>query len=410
MDAARSPRDRHLAEEVESTIGLAADGTSKQKQEADGQAGDAALRRMAEQDGDREGGYAEAGEKVGDKGVLSADVRTLVSGRMISIPKGTQVAVSKVKGEFLVVKLPSGQSARIPSSSFEKSGGGGNQQGGGGGVVKPEPTKPTDPMKDPKSNPDPTNEYAKNATYSEVKGVVAVKGEGDDHEIAPNDVEQGSLGDCYFVAQLAAQAKTNPGRIKDLIKDNGDGTYTVSLFLKDPAKPWQRQKKDIVVDGQFPHSGGSVAYAKPGDRGEQGPELWVMLIEKAFAKHTGSFEGIRGSKTKDGDVFAMMSGEASSSFSPAGVGEDKMLERLAKAVAEGKAVSFGAKNKDSLDEKGQAEAKEAGVVLNHAYALEGVDQKGKTVSLRNPWGVKHLTNFAAEKVIKFYSTVDIAAK
>lgn len=269
--------------------------------------------------------------------------------------------------------------------------------------------KPLSPLQDPAKNPDPTNEYAPNATYGEVKGVVAAKGQDDAHEIDPNDVEQGALGDCYFVAQLAAQAKTNPGRIKDLIKDNGNNTFTVTLHLKDPANPYKRVATPIVVDAQFPQKDGGVAYAKPGDRGNTGPELWVMLIEKAFAKHSGSYELIRGSKTRDGDVFGMMSGANSGSIS-LGLGADLLLQKLSAALTNGQAISFGAKNKNTADEALQGEAKTAGVVLNHAYSLLGVDAKARTVDLRNPWGVRHLMGFSVDNLKKFYDSCDVAAK
>jgi len=272
------------------------------------------------------------------------------------------------------------------------------------------PAKPLDPMQDPAKNPDPTNEYAPAATYGTVKGVVAAKGEGDAHEIDPNDVEQGSLGDCYFVAQLAAQAKTNPGRIKDLIKDNGGGTFTVTLHLKDKAQPWKRVPTPIVVDSQFPQKGGGTAYAKPGDASSTGPELWVMLIEKAFAKYSGSYEQIRGSKTKDGDVFGMMSGVESKSIRPTSLAAPKLLDLLSKALANGQAVSFGAKSKTSADETLQGEARAAGVVLNHAYSLMGVDVAARKVDLRNPWGVQHLMGFSIENLQKFYDSCDVAGK
>lgn len=279
----------------------------------------------------------------------------------------------------------------------------------GDGDVKPRGALPRvqDKLKDPTQNPDPKNEYAPNASYGEVKGVVGVKGAGEANEIDPSDVEQGSLGNCYMVAQLAAQAHANPERIRQLIKDNGDGTFTVTLHLKQGGK---RVPKDIVVDSQFPQKDGSVAYAKPGDRGEQGPELWVMLIEKAFAKYSGSYELIRGSKTRDGDVFGMLSGADSGSISMSSTSKDQLLTRLGKAVANHQAVSFGAKSKTSADEALQAEMKSEGVVANHAYSLMAVDQKAGTVSLRNPWGVKHLDNFPVEKLLKYFNDCDIAAK
>jgi hypothetical protein len=305
-----------------------------------------------------------------------------------------------------------------PRNKKKKNNADGSQQNQTGPAPQVQPAKPVapvtpvapvGPMQDPTKNPDPTNEHAPNATYGAVSGVVAVKGEGDAHEIDPNDVEQGALGDCYFVAQLAAQAKTNPERIKNLIKDNGNGTFTVTLHLKDPARPGQRVATPIVVDGQFPQNNGGVAYAKPGDRGTTGPELWVMLIEKAFAKHSGGYELMRGNKTKDGDVFGMMSGINSGNISLS-LGADVLLQRLSGALTKGQAVSFGAKNTGTADEKLQGEAKTAGVVLNHAYSLLGVDAKARTVDLRNPWGVRHLMAFSIDNLKKFYDSCDVAAK
>ncbi len=275
---------------------------------------------------------------------------------------------------------------------------------------KPEPVaKPTDPMLDPSHNPDPTNEYAASATYMTLSGVIAVQGEGDAHAIDANDVKQGSIGNCYFVAQLAAQAKADPSVIQNLIKDNGDNTYTVSLYLKDKRKPWMRTKTDIVVDAQFPTSNGSsAAYAKPGDVGKNGPELWVMLIEKAFAKYAGHYEEIRGKKTPDGDVFGMLTGVSSGYRTMSALSSDALLDLCEAAVREGKPVSFGAIN-TSASEELQRSAKEAGVVLNHAYALEGVDKGKRTISLRNPWGSKHLFDTDVEIVRKHYSSVRVGA-
>lgn len=279
---------------------------------------------------------------------------------------------------------------------------------------EPEPTvepapKPTDPMLDPSHNPDPTNEYASGATYTTINGVIAVQGEGDANAIDANDVKQGSIGNCYFVAQLAAQAKADPSVIQNLIKDNGDKTYTVSLYLKDKRQPWKRTKTDIVIDAQFPTSNGSsAAYAKPGDVGKDGPELWVMLIEKAFAKYAGHYEEIRGKKTPDGDVFGMMTGVSSGYRTMSALSSEALLTLCEAAVREGKPVSFGAIN-SSASEELQRSAKEAGVVLNHAYSLEGVDKGKGTISLRNPWGSKHLFDTDVEVIRKHYSSVRVGA-
>ncbi len=272
----------------------------------------------------------------------------------------------------------------------------------------PTPAKKLEPMQDPSVNPDPTNEYAASATYATINGTIAVQGEGDAHAIDANDVKQGSIGNCYFVAQLAAQAKSDPSVIQNLIKDNGDGTYTVSLYLKDARQPWKRTKTDVVIDSQFPSTDGrSAAYAKPGDAGSKGPELWVMLIEKAFAKYAGHYEETRGKKTTDADVFGMMTGVTSGYRAMSSLSDDALIRLCEAAVKAGKPVSFGAIN-TSASEELQKGAKEAGVVLNHAYALEGVDAGKRTLSLRNPWGVKHLFDTDVAVVRKFYDGVRVA--
>src|SRR5205085_5846272 len=44
------------------------------------------------------------------------------------------------------------------------------------------------------------------------------------------DVEQGSLGDCWYMADLEEVAFKSPSLIRDMFIDNGDYTYTVRFF------------------------------------------------------------------------------------------------------------------------------------------------------------------------------------
>lgn len=50
-------------------------------------------------------------------------------------------------------------------------------------------------------------------------------------DLAPSvdDVSQGGLNDCYVFAACAAIVGANPDRIKQLIKDNGNGTFTITF-------------------------------------------------------------------------------------------------------------------------------------------------------------------------------------
>ena len=44
------------------------------------------------------------------------------------------------------------------------------------------------------------------------------------------DLEQGKLGDCYFLSALGSIADASPQAIENIFLDNGDGTYTVRFF------------------------------------------------------------------------------------------------------------------------------------------------------------------------------------
>ncbi len=43
------------------------------------------------------------------------------------------------------------------------------------------------------------------------------------------ELQQGIMGDCYFVSSVAAVAQMTPEIIKKMIVDNKDGTYTVTF-------------------------------------------------------------------------------------------------------------------------------------------------------------------------------------
>jgi hypothetical protein len=81
-------------------------------------------------------------------------------------------------------------------------------------------------------------------------------------------VVQGQSGDCYLLSSLAEVAKTHPEIIRDAIKDDGDGTYTVT-FKGDPAHP---VKIDAPTDTEL------ALYASGSADG-----LWSPVMEKAYA-------------------------------------------------------------------------------------------------------------------------------
>lgn len=86
-------------------------------------------------------------------------------------------------------------------------------------------------------------------------------------EIKPENVIQGDEGTCFFMSTLAAMAGTENGQkqIQDMIKQNDDGSYTVT-FPGDKSNP-------VTIDGAGPQA-------------DNGGAEWSKLIETAFLKYT----------------------------------------------------------------------------------------------------------------------------
>ncbi len=220
--------------------------------------------------------------------------------------------------------------------------------------------------------------------------------------VSYDDVIQGSIGDCYLVSALSAVAQTNPKAIENAIKENGDGTYTVRFFEKNSTK-----QVEIKIDGDIAQSAsGSARYAKSRDS----KELWVGLIEKAYAQWKGGYEAI-GNGGYPGEVMSALTGK-SSSYSTNAYADSVFakIQRGAQGEKPMTAVTYG---KDSgVDYNG------TGVYAWHAYTVLGATEEAgeKLVQLRNPWGSSEPGNdgkndgifkMKLEDFAKLYQGVDI---
>lgn len=103
--------------------------------------------------------------------------------------------------------------------------------------------------------------------------------------IDPNDILQGGLGDCWLLSALSAVAEYDY-RIKSLyITKNVSkvGVYEVALC---DMGIW----RNVVIDDYIPVHPNSNKLTFSGPRLEHGvQELWVVLMEKAWAKIYGSY-------------------------------------------------------------------------------------------------------------------------
>lgn len=284
------------------------------------------------------------------------------------------------------------------------------------GTTGPTTTPTTPTTKKAAANPGLRKEHeGTGVEYAEMAGERFSKGEGDAEDVDPNDVKQGSLGDCYLLGGMAAVSRANPEHIRKLIKDNGDGTFDVTLYIKNSSWDSKGAAKVVTVDSKFPSAdkGLSAKYAKAGDKGAKGPELWCMLIEKAWAVHKGTYTGIEGGHVNDDGKFsgaiALLTNLNEGYYTPSSIADAKLAQMISDALAKKMPVACDSKNLDKEAPDLKAAADKAGVVGNHAYAPKSVDLAGLTIELQNPWGSSHVAGLKIADFKRFYRGLRIGS-
>ena len=103
--------------------------------------------------------------------------------------------------------------------------------------------------------------------------------------IEPNDIRMGVLGDEWFLSALAVLAE-RPALVERLFitkEVNQHGIYRVKLCKNGE---WVT----VTIDDYFPcYPEGEPLFAKC-----HGNELWVLLLEKAYAKLHGNYYLLKG--------------------------------------------------------------------------------------------------------------------
>jgi len=184
-----------------------------------------------------------------------------------------------------------------------------------------------------------------------------------------DDIQQGGIGDCYFLSTLAALAKTDPQLIRQSIVSLGDGTFAVQFFNASGVKTY------IRLDGELPTtSWGGQAYDATGAQGD----IWACLLEKAwtyFRSDQGSYASIDSGYMSEASTALGLTSQSIYTASSA----TSLAQQLASLLASGNAVTFATQNNM------------ANLIGSHAYTVDHVvtDSKGNItgIVLRNPWGI-----------------------
>jgi hypothetical protein len=202
------------------------------------------------------------------------------------------------------------------------------------------------------------------------------------------DIQQNSIGDCYFVATLGAVADQQPGRIKNAISfDPNTGNFNVRMYKPDGTAVTIPVSQQDILDNKS-RGGGSKL-----DNG--GGPIWPAVMETAYAKmNDGNWsDGLAQGYNKIGaggfgrDGMVAVTGSKGTDLVPANIWffptslkSDILFNQVSAALAQGKAVTLST----DPEQSGQD-----GLVDNHVYIVDRIykDASGAVkVELRNPWG------------------------
>jgi hypothetical protein len=221
---------------------------------------------------------------------------------------------------------------------------------------------------------------------------------GNDLPPSIEDVRQGGVNDCFVFAAMAAIVHSDPDKIKKMIKDNGDGSYTVTfegtgIVFSD--------SQTVTADFEKGRHGNVHSTRKA---------LWPLIIEKAYAKQKGGLDVLDkgGNAGTAADDMVNMS---ASRFNPKDKDADAILALLAKAQTDKKPTTFLAPAEKVANVEQKKIAKDIpGMHLWHFYAVTAVDDKGRKIKLYNPWGYDHPNGdgwLSVDDAKKFFIECDI---
>jgi hypothetical protein len=216
-------------------------------------------------------------------------------------------------------------------------------------------------------------------TYREISGSLFQNG------ISADDVKQGQLGNCYYLATLSSFAQEKPSFIQDMFIDNGDNTFTVRFFNNNVADY-------VTVDRFLPtDSNGRLVYASMGASATNSAnELWVALAEKAYAQlaesgwsrdadSADSYGAIEGGWMSD--VMEQIAGLSTSDRQASSMTKQELIDVVnSNKLLTAAFVGIGSTLESTYK-----------VVDNHAYTITGYNASTDTFFLRNPWATQHVS-------------------
>jgi hypothetical protein len=205
-----------------------------------------------------------------------------------------------------------------------------------------------------------------------------------------DDINQGYLGNCYFLASLAEVADQNSSLISSMFTSNGNGTYGVRFYVNGVAQY-------VTVNSSLANGGTIFNHDN---------ELWASLAEKAYAQ-VGGLTSTSNSWTTIGNggaverALAAITGSSmitdyfaaggswgkityNASLSMTGYtaaqSTSSVLSNIVTALAQGNDVVLS-----SYTNATNSAGKQT-LIKNHAMSIYGYNSTTGMLQVRNPWG------------------------
>ncbi len=254
-----------------------------------------------------------------------------------------------------------------------------------------------------------------------VPNAVLFQQEGTDADVVDaRDVQQGGMGDCHFLAPLAALATTPEGRaalraaVTENRNDKGDVVSWTVTFHAPEGHWFGTTFRDVPITVSGPFAVGHTR-VRPGSN-----EVWPLVFEKAYAQYAGGYNRIGRGGDPAGPM-ALLTGRAATRYSfdwPTRWLRPYGADQLRTDLANGKMVVFctrpgigGGAGPDATPAERQARRDAHGLIGGHGYFALGIEEHdGKSFArLGNPWGDSEPELIPCDELSTWFSGVTVGS-